>query len=36
VIPGVATGGEHMSWKGRIYDHEKIFDSEKERFQRID
>jgi hypothetical protein len=25
-----------MSWKGRIYDHEKIFGSEKERFQRID
>jgi hypothetical protein len=25
-----------MSWKGGIYDHEKIFGSEKERFQRID
>ena len=36
VIPVVATGSEHMSWKGRIYDHEKIFGSEKERFQRID
>jgi hypothetical protein len=32
----IAARSEHMSGKGGIYHHEKIFDSEKERFDRID